>query len=137
MIGVHFPSVPVITLQLTTIGLWKRVDSTIQPWCQSRTTRKTPPCAPTYSLVILGEHTTSYPRLQQRKYWSVVLASVSIIRSKPPICTARMSCAIPKTLSSQILRLPRDTPRVFDVHRRCSGGAMWSWSQQWLVYWVK
>ena len=48
----------VMTSQITIIGPWKRVDSLLQPWGRSRTTRPTPPCASTAAVVIFCEYTT-------------------------------------------------------------------------------
>ena len=54
---------PSIILQLTTLGLWKRVNLTLHPFGRFRTTMPTPPYAPPVSIVISDEHATLYPNL--------------------------------------------------------------------------
>ena len=63
MSRVHFP---VITWQLTTFRLWKRVYSMLQPWGWSRKTRPTPSFTSSAAVVISCSHTTLYPILLQQ-----------------------------------------------------------------------
>ena len=63
---IRFRFTSVNTSQLTTFGLWKRVNSNIQPWVQSWTTRPNPPYAPTAAVMITHENTMSYPSLLQQ-----------------------------------------------------------------------
>ena len=61
MSWVSFSSV--VTLQLTTFGLWRCVNYMLQPWGRSRNTRPNPPCASPAVAVIINKHTTSYTSL--------------------------------------------------------------------------
>ena len=82
----------VTTSQITTSVLWKHVDYILQPWGCSRTTSPTPPCASPSTAVISCNHTTMYPILLQQYNCLVILVSIRIIRSKPPIRAYQTAC---------------------------------------------
>ena len=64
MIGVRCPLL--INLQLTTFVLLMHDACTLQTWGQSRTTRHTHTRALSTVVALIGDHTTSYPSLQQQ-----------------------------------------------------------------------
>ena len=131
MIRVSFSSV--MTSHLTTFVPWKRVASTLQTWGWSRMTIHTLPYAPSTTVVLIGNHTMLYLRFMRQYAWSVILVSASIIRSKPPICTAQMACTSPDQRPLQMLRFPRDSPRGRCALQRDDGGAVWRQSLIWLI----
>ena len=66
MSGFHVPLIT--TSQLTIFGPWKHVDSMLQPWGQSWTTRITLPCTPPSAIVIARNHTTLY-----LNFWEIIM----------------------------------------------------------------
>ena len=92
-----------------------------------------PSCALSSYIVIIDGNTTSYIRLLWKKSWSLILVSVSIIRSKLPICTAWMACTITDPRLLQMFKVPRESPQGCVVNWRGVSGALWRWSLPWLI----
>ena len=112
---VRFPLVT--NLHLTTFNPWKRVESKLHTWGRPRKTRHTPSCAPPAAVMLINKHIMSYHILLQQYSWLVILVSVCIICSDPPICTAQIVCVIPELRPSQMLRIPRGSPRGSGFHQ--------------------
>ena len=89
MNGVRFPLMT--TYHITKFSPWKRVNSKLQPYGRSRTTKHTHSCALSAAVILIGGHITSYTILLQQESLLVVIVFFSIIRSKPPICTTWMA----------------------------------------------
>ena len=67
--------------KLTTLVLWKRVNSKIYPFGRSRDTIPTPPCAPPSAVTVASENTTSHP-IQLQQYTTFgIFVSVKRMRS--------------------------------------------------------
>ena len=100
----------VMTLQLTMFGPWKRVESMFQTWGFSRMIIPTPPFASPSAVVVAFDNITSYPIIFRKCAWSLILVSVRIISSKPPIRAARMACMIPDPRPLWMWYFPIDSP---------------------------
>ena len=118
-------------------GPWKCVNYKLQSCGQSQTTRNPPPCAPPAIVMLIGENTTLYPRLLRQPYWSEILVSVSVIRSKPPICTACIACEITYPWPSWMLRVPRNSTWGCSVCQCGGSGVMCRRSLPWMISWER
>ena len=95
------------------------------------------PCAPSAAAVLIGGRTKPYPSLMRQEFWSVILFFVSISRSKPPIYTPHVACAIMDSHPPQMLRVPGYSSLGRSVFWRGDDGAVWRCSPPWLIGWVR